>query len=122
MHMDSKDLGFCYRVAFECIGKENGIERMIHEIARRIGATVIITNIYGEIVSECDILHLRNEKENFDRKIRNLVLPNLDSGNKEVDFKLSAGSVMRPIEVKHNVEGFAVILFLWNARLSPRLF
>ena len=109
--MDSKDLGFCYRVAFECIGKENGIERMIHEIARRIGATVIITNIYGEIVSECDILHLRNEKENFDRKIRNLVLPNLDSGNKEVDFKLSAGSVMRPIEVKHNVEGFAVILF-----------
>lgn len=71
--MDSKDLGFCYRVAFECIGKENGIERMIHEIARRIGATVIITNIYGEIVSECDILHLRNEKENFDRKVRNLV-------------------------------------------------
>ena len=74
--MNSKDYGFCYRIAFECIGKENGIERMIHEIADRVGATVIITNIYGEIVSECDILHLRNRKEHYDKMIRSLILKN----------------------------------------------
>ncbi len=109
--MDSKDYGFCYRIAFECIGKENGIERMIHEIADRVGATVIITNIYGEIVSECDILHLRNRKEHYDKMIRSLILKELEQEERKEELEELSEAVMRPIEVKHNIEGFVVVLF-----------
>ena len=109
--MNSKDYGFCYRIAFECIGKENGIERMIHEIADRVGATVIITNIYGEIVSECDILHLRNRKEHYDKMIRSLILKELEQEERKEELEELSEAVMRPIEVKHNIEGFVVVLF-----------
>ena len=79
--MNSMDFGFCYRIAFECIGKENGIERMVREIAKRTRATVVITNIYGEIVEECDQLHLRTGEEDYDCEIRRMVLYELE--NKE---------------------------------------
>lgn len=109
--MNSKDFGFCYRVAFESIGKENGIGRMICEIAKRIGATVVVTNIYGEIVSECDILNLRQEKESYVKELRNLILPDPVNPECNIQCGFSDGMVMKSIEVKHNVEGFAVIFF-----------
>lgn len=109
--MNSMDFGFCYRIAFECIGKENGIERMVREIAKRTRATVVITNIYGEIVEECDQLHLRTGEEDYDCEIRRMVLYELENKEQAPVSRFSAEMVMRPIEVKHNVEGFAAVLF-----------
>lgn len=109
--MNSKDFGFCYRAAFESIGKENGIEKMISEIAGRTGTTVVVTNIYGEIISECDRLNLRREWESFDHDVRGMVLPDQDTETQMTQEAFPEGMIVRPIEVKHNAEGFVVVFF-----------